>query len=140
MEQEEGWVRGALAGDREAFARLVEAYQAPVYNLAYRMLGKAADAEDAAQETFLRVYSRLRGYDPARKFSSWLLSIAAHYCIDRLRRRRYINLSLEELPPWRQVALGRSPEGEVASREERDEVRRLLQGLPPDYRAVVILY
>ena len=77
-EGERGWVREALAGDQEAFARLVENYQAAVYNLAYRMLGNAGDAEDAAQETFLRAYSRLRSYDPARKFSSWLLAIAAH--------------------------------------------------------------
>ena len=69
-EEEHGWVQKALAGDQEAFARLVENYQAAVHNLAYRMLGNAGDAEDAAQETFIRAYSRLRSYDPARKFSS----------------------------------------------------------------------
>lgn len=68
--EESGWIREALAGHQEAFARLVENYQTAVYNLAYRMLGNAGDAEDAAQETFIRAYSRLRSYDPARKFSS----------------------------------------------------------------------
>ena len=82
------WVREARTGDAAAFSKLVEAYQTPVYNLAYRMLGNAAEAEDAAQETFIRAYTRLNTYDPDRKFSSWLLAIASHYCIDVLRRRR----------------------------------------------------
>jgi RNA polymerase sigma-70 factor (ECF subfamily) len=139
MEEERGWVREALAGDQEAFARLVENYQAAVYNLAYRMLGNAGDAEDAAQETFLRAYSRLRSYDPARKFSSWLLAIAAHHCVDRLRRRRW-TISLEDTPLGRKLSTGRDPEREMERKEEREEIRRLLERLPPHYRLVVILY
>jgi RNA polymerase sigma-70 factor (ECF subfamily) len=138
-EEECGWIQEAAAGDKEAFARLVENYQAAVYNLAYRMLGNAGDAEDAAQETFLRAYSRLRSYDPARKFSSWLLAIAAHYCIDRLRRRRW-TLSLEDIPFGRRFSTGREPEREMEREEEREEIRRLLERLQPDYRLVVILY
>jgi len=69
-DQERLWVLRARAGDDEAFTRLVEAYQNPVYNLAYRMLGSPTEAEDAAQETFVRVYARLSTYDPQRKFSS----------------------------------------------------------------------
>ena len=76
MEEEKAWIQRALAGDQEGFACLVEAYQTAVYNLAYRMLGNAAEAEDAAQETFLKAYSRLKTYDSGRKFSSWLLAIA----------------------------------------------------------------
>ena len=138
-EEESGWVREALAGDQEAFARLVESYQAAIYNLAYRMLENASDAEDAAQETFLRAYSRLRSYDPARKFSSWLLAIAAHHCIDRLRRRRWTT-PLEDIPLGRRFSTGRDPEREIEREEEREEIRRLLERLPPDYRLVVILY
>ena len=65
-DQERLWVARAMSGDDEAFTKLVEAYQGPVYNLAYRMLGTAAEAEDAAQETFLRVYTRLDSYAPQR--------------------------------------------------------------------------
>ena len=78
----------AQQGDAQAFTWLVETYQRPVFNLCYRMLGNAQDAEDAAQETFLRAYKNLRRYDRSRPFSTWLLSIAAHYCIDQARRRR----------------------------------------------------
>lgn len=137
--EEDDWVREALAGHQEAFARLVESYQTAVYNLAYRMLGNVGDAEDAAQETFLRAYSRLRSYDPAHKFSSWLLAITAHHCIDRLRRRRW-TISWEDISLGRKFSTGRDPEREVERKEEREEIRRLLECLPPDYRLVVILY
>ncbi len=52
-EQEANWVEAARQGDKQAFGRLVEAYQGPIYNLTYRMLGNAGEAEDAAQESFL---------------------------------------------------------------------------------------
>jgi RNA polymerase sigma-70 factor (ECF subfamily) len=139
MEEETVWIQRVLAGDQDAFACLVEAYQTAVYNLAYRMLGNAAEAEDAAQETFIRVYTRLDTYDSDRKFSSWLLAIASHYCIDRLRQRRLGWLSLDELPPWRWLASSSRPEEAVIRREERDEVCQLLDQLPPHYRATVIL-
>jgi RNA polymerase sigma-70 factor (ECF subfamily) len=139
MEEETAWIQRALAGDQEAFACLVEAYQTAVYNLAYRMLGNAAEAEDAAQETFLRAYTRLNTYDSDRKFSSWLLAIASHYCIDRLRQRRWGWLSLDELPPWRWLASSSWPEEAVIRGEEHDEVRQLLDQLPPHYRVAVIL-
>lgn len=138
MEEEKVWIQRALAGDQEAFACLVKAYQTAVYNLAYRMLGNEAEAEDAAQETFLKGYTRLNTYDSERKFSSWLLAIASHHCIDRLRQRRFA-LSLDELPPWRWLSSNSRPEEVVIRGEERDEVRQLLAQLPPHYRAAVIL-
>ena len=138
--EEIAWIQRARAGDEEAFACLVEAYQTPVYNLAYRMLGNAVEAEDAAQETFLRAYTRLNTYDSDRKFSSWLLAIASHHCVDRLRQRRLGWLSLDELPPWRWLASSSQPEEAVIQREECGEVRQLLDQLPPHYRATVVLH
>ncbi len=141
MEQEQVWIQQALGGNQEAYTRLVEAYQTPVYNLAYRMLGNAQEAEDAAQEAFIRAYTRLRTYDPTRKFASWLLSIASHYCIDRLRRRRFNLISLEELPPWQGVVSDRlQPEERLIENQKRDAVQALLAALPPHYRASVILH
>lgn len=139
MEEEKVWIQRALAGDQEAFTCLVEAYQTAVYNLAYRMLGNEAEAEDAAQETFLKAYTRLNTYDSERKFSSWLLAIASHHCIDHLRLRRFA-LSLDELPPWRWLSSSSRPEDVVIRSQERDEVHQLLDQLPPHYRAAVILH
>jgi len=138
--REQAWIQGARKGDLAAFERLVEAYQRPVYNLTYRMLGNAQDAEDAAQETFLRAFSRLNTYDPARKFSSWLLTIASHHCVDRLRRQRNTPLPLEEVPEWNHPpAGGTGPEDAAVEKEAQEETQRLLQKLQPKDRAVVIL-
>src|SRR5918997_410060 len=92
-----GWIEAAQRGDHTAFARLVETYTQPVYNIAYRMLGSGAEAEDAAQEVFLRAYLKLATYDRERKFSTWLLSIASNYCMDVLRRRRATLLTLDDV-------------------------------------------
>lgn len=138
--EEEAWLERAKAGDKEAFAFLVEAYQLAVYNLAYRMLGDPAEAEEAAQETFLRAYRRLSSFKPEKKFSTWLLSIASHYCIDQLRRQRFTWLSLEGLPPWQEISGPRPhPEEEALRQETREEVQVLLEKLPGPYRAVTIL-
>src|SRR5215510_10106876 len=100
------WVQAALQGDQDAFAEIVYAFQDSVYNLCYRMLGERGEAEDAAQEAFLRAYLNLQRYDSARSFKTWLLSIASNYCIDRLRRRRLQWLSLEEpMPSGENMAL-----------------------------------
>ena len=142
VDQEQGWIEAALHGDRNAFGRLVEAYQGPVYNLTFRMLGDPNEAEDAAQETFLRAYRKLGSYDPGRKFSTWLLSIASHYCIDRLRRRRLTWLSLEEerLPPGVMTSQQPGPEGSAIQSEQEAQIQTLLDTLSADYRAVVVLH
>ena len=124
-------IERAHAGDQSAFASLVEAYQTPVYNLCYRVLGNPHDAEEAAQEA--RAYTRLSSYDPARSFKTWIFSIAHHYCIDRLRRRRLTCLSLDDEPSletaaWRSP--GMTPE-ETALRAEREaDIQGLLALLP----------
>lgn len=140
MDQQALWVAQALRGDQRAFAHLVDLYQAAVYNLCYRMLGSAPEAEDAAQETFVRVYRHLHKYDPQQKFSSWILAVASHYCIDRLRRRRIKWLSLDNVLALRPVATDAAlPEETILQHESRAEVRDLLQSLPADYRLVIVL-
>ncbi len=111
-----------------------------MYNLCYRMLSNAPEAEDAAQETFVRMYTKLHTYQPERKLSSWVLSIASHYCIDRLRRRRGQWLSLDEEPMATTLpSHNRGPEETALQEESRDEVQRLVDTLPPAYRVPLIL-
>jgi RNA polymerase sigma-70 factor (ECF subfamily) len=139
-DQEIVWLEQARRGDQIAFARLVGAYQGPVYNLCYRMLGNAPEAEDACQETFVRIYTKLHTYQPDRKLSSWVLSIASHYCIDRLRRRRGQWLSLDEEPVAATLPSHQRGPEEVAMREElRGEVQHLVDALAPSYRVPLIL-
>ena len=139
---EQDWVRRARAGDEDAFTRLVETYQTPIYNLCYRMLGEAGEAEESAQEAFLRAYSQLSTYDPARPFKTWLFSIASHYCIDRLRKRRLTWLSIEDetLPPH--PALQEQtpgPEEQAVRHEQSAAIQAVLAKLAPDDRAVIVM-
>jgi RNA polymerase sigma-70 factor (ECF subfamily) len=139
-QQERDWALAAQRGDSRAFMQIVDAFQRPVYNLCYRMLGDGGEAEDAAQETFLRAYSKLNSYDPNQKLSSWLLSIASHYCIDRLRKQRYQLVSWEDLPPWRWLPdTGPQPEEAALKHEARETLQGLLDELPADYRAATVL-
>jgi RNA polymerase sigma-70 factor (ECF subfamily) len=141
MDQERAWIDQALQGDKVAFGQLVRAYERPVYNLTYRMLGDPAEAEDAAQETFLRAYSKLATYQPRRKFVNWLLSIASHHCIDILRRKsRAPQLSLDgPMPPEWLTSSAPQPDQVVNKNQERESVRQALETLPPTYRAAVVL-
>lgn len=141
MDQEGAWIQQALRGDRSAFGQLVQAYERPVYNLSYRMLGDPAEAEDAAQETFVRAYTKLATYQPERKFVNWLLSIASHYCIDRLRKsQRAPQVSLEDpLPPQWLTSDVPQPDQVVSKQQSMDLVRKMLDRLPDVYRAAVIL-
>jgi len=136
------WIIQAQHGDDEAFTNLVEAFQTPVYNLCYRMLGEAAAAEDAAQETFLKVYQNLGRYDRERSFPTWLLSIAAHHCIDKLRRRRFTSISIDKDEEGQTELPDRSapdPETETERKQEKDRLHCLLQSLDPTDRAAVVM-
>ena len=128
-------VAQALGGDKAAFAALVERYKQPVYGLAKRLLRHPSDAEDATQETFIRAYVRLASYRIGSNFRAWLLSIAAHWCIDQLRRRRTVALDLTQ--PL--VAGDDSPEVQALRAERRREVRQQLATLPEHYRGVIEL-
>lgn len=135
------WVLAAREGDQAAFGFLVEHYQNAVFNLAYRLLGNPQEAEDAAQEAFLRAYANLDRYDINRSFKTWLLSITSNHCIDRLRKRRLTWLSIEEeaMPHPALVSGEPSPEQAFLDEERSEKMQDLLAQLPPDYRTVVVL-
>jgi len=144
VNDELAWVLQAQQGNDEAFTRLVEEHQTHVYNLCYRMLGEPEAAEDAAQESFLRAYQNLHRYDRNRPFVTWLLSITAHYCIDRLRRRKLPVFSIDEENEDGTTfevadAASPDPEAESVKREDRERLHILLKGLDETDRAAVIM-
>ncbi len=142
INEEQIWLEKARNGNKEAFGKIIEAYQRPVYNLAYRMLSNSGEAEEAAQEAFIRAYTRLDSYNPAHKFSTWLLSITSNYCIDQIRKRRVFFLSIDE-PIAPHPALmsdkGDAPEAQIVHSQQQEMVQTLLQGLEPEYRQAVVL-
>jgi RNA polymerase sigma-70 factor, ECF subfamily len=142
LNEEKVWLDQARKGDKVAFGNLIEAYQGPVYNLAYRMLNNAGEAEEAAQEAFIRAYTRLDSYNPDHKFSTWMLSITSNYCIDIIRKRRALLLSIDEpLPPHPALHSDndKGPEAELMNAEQQEMVQKMLQELPDEYRQAVVL-
>jgi RNA polymerase sigma-70 factor (ECF subfamily) len=132
-------LKNAQKGDQEAFNHIVETYQNPVYNLCYRMLGNSQLAEDAAQETFWRVYKNLNRYDASRSFPTWLLSIAAHYCIDQQRKKRLPFIDLDEIIEFSAQDPGPNPESSMIQSEFSDEMQLQLSQLSESDRAVLVL-
>ncbi len=142
-------LQSAQDGDAGAFEAVVEAYQDQVFTLAFRLLSDPVEAEDAVQETFLRVYTHLPRYDWKFKFTTWLYRIATNICIDHLRRRRpESSLDCEAEGCDGGVALflrdrlaagDPTPEQAMMRSETCNEVQRALADLPPLYRTVLVL-
>lgn len=98
----------AARGDRRAFEELVRKYAGPIAAFCREIVRDAAEAEDRAQEAFLRAYRGLGTFDPARSFSSWLYRIAQNVCIDALRGRpETAPEARTDRPPLTSDALGR---------------------------------
>lgn len=125
----------AVQGDCNAFDELASCYQARVYNVAYRMLGNREDAEDAAQEAFMRAFRAIRTIDPSTPPAPWFRKIAVNVCLNRLETK--------ELPTFEEDVAIRSsepePESQIIEREISRQVRRVLLTLPSRYRAVIEL-
>ncbi|MEW5940542.1 MAG: sigma-70 family RNA polymerase sigma factor [Chloroflexota bacterium] len=124
-------------GDQDAFAELVRLHQSAVFNVAYRFLGNVHDAEDAAQETFLRAWRFFNQFDMDRALAPWLKRIAVNVCLNRLETNRPL-LSLDEEGPA-PLDPTPGPEFVTARRAQTDRIRRELTSLPPRYRAVIEL-
>lgn len=137
-DDEKALINAAVNGDDDAFTKIVERYQKPVYNLCYRLLGNHGDAEDASQEAFMKAYRGLGKYDLQRPFISWLLAIANNLCIDQLRRRRVTWVGLEALFD-RSDPQSRTPEVALEARNEAEGVQKILSTLSVKDRAVVVL-
>jgi RNA polymerase sigma-70 factor (ECF subfamily) len=106
------------------------------------MLSNTDEAEQAAQEAFIRAWTRLDSYNPQHKFSTWLLSITSNYCIDLIRKRRKQLLSIDDpLPPHPALTSEQSkgPEALAVQGEQQEVVQALLDTLPEEYREAVVL-
>jgi RNA polymerase sigma-70 factor (ECF subfamily) len=139
-------VRKSLAGDQRACRDLVRRYQRPVFSVLMRVVRRAEDAEDLAQETFVRMFRALDRYDPERPFTAWLFTIATRLAIDHLRRRRVQTVSLTVSQPGsteeRDIDVedpGLKPDEVTSNAEEERIAQDLIDSLPEHYRIVVLL-
>jgi len=134
-------------GDAEAFRLIVLKHQAFAYAIAMRFLGNAADAEDAVQEAFIRVWKHIRTFNADRSFTTWLYRIVANLCLDHIRsaKHRRTPVSMHAAGPHSRTDNPSSHpfDGETEKKlEERETVRMILQWtghLPAKQRMVFVL-
>ena len=147
LEQREGpddaqLVARSLKQDHEAFGQLIDRHATVIVNLAYRMVGNRAEAEDLAQETFLSAFKALSTFRADSKFSTWLYRIASNKCKDWLRVKRpgqaQQDVDVEEMLDVH-VAEERTPEQLFSQQQVALELERAIQRLPPLYREAFIL-
>src|SRR5689334_23592573 len=130
----------ARRGDHAAFGRLVERYKDAIYRLAYRILRNPGDAEDAAQEAFVRAYVAIDSFNPQFRFYTWLSTIAQHVCFRSLRSRDWRIVSIDPgLIRASRAHLEDGPETGLLLRERDEAIRGLIGCLPDKYRQVLIL-
>jgi RNA polymerase sigma-70 factor (ECF subfamily) len=143
METEQEWIIAARDGDHGAIARLIDEHKRSVHAVCYRMLGNAQDAEDAAQEAFVKAFDNLDSFDVGRPFRPWLLRVTSNLCIDRLRRRKP-TISLDgmgEDGAWEwKAGSAVNPERQVMDQQRQALVRDLLDTLSPTDRSLVTLF
>ena len=125
----------ARRGETEAYGELVTRYQTGVFNVCYRILHNRSDAEDLAQETFIRAYDRLYTFDLERDFSPWIRRVAANLCLNYLEAQKPV----AELNEDRDEDKTQSPGEQVEVKERSEQIRTALASLPPHYRVVVEL-
>jgi RNA polymerase sigma-70 factor (ECF subfamily) len=125
-------------GDQAAFEVLVDRYKERAYWIAYDLVSDHEAARDISQEAFIRVFRKIRTFDPHSRFSSWLSRIVVNLAIDHLRARRSRPaVSLEDLPvDPRAPSAGPSP---LEAEESRTAVRKVLDRMPEKYRTVLVL-
>jgi RNA polymerase sigma-70 factor (ECF subfamily) len=128
--------RRARRGDAAAFDELVRRFQRPIFRFCWRLV-RSADAEDLAQDTFVRAFVHFERFDPERPVLPWLVAIARRLCLDLLRRRN-VATRLETLSVGDPPTPG--PEGEAAFREQLSRLDRALGDLAEGPREAIILF
>ena len=145
VSRDEKWVRQTLAGSEEAFAEIVQRYQRPVFSVIVRMVRDAGLAEDLTQETFIKAFRALKSFDPKRKLSSWLFTIAHNTAIDHLRKKTPQTVPLEaedegqDMLETLPATDAETPERAAMSRELGLAFERELRAMRPEYAEILVL-
>jgi len=135
------------AGDRAEFARLVDEYSGVIYRLGMKMLNNSQDAEDILQETFIKAYKHLPGFDGRSSLSTWLYRIATNESLMLIRKRKNVEVSIDEpketleqeFEPMHIVDFCCLPEVELMSTESRAFLEQAAAELPPNLKVVFLL-
>jgi RNA polymerase sigma-70 factor, ECF subfamily len=131
-------LRAAFNGESDAFEQVVKRYEQPVYHLCVRFLGVGAEAEDIAQETFIKAFVKRSNFDLTRPLMPWLLTIARRLCIDQLRYHKRANVASNETDTLE--SRDKDAEEMVSDKERVSIISSGLEALPEGQRESVVLY
>jgi RNA polymerase sigma-70 factor (ECF subfamily) len=130
----------AQRGEVDAFGEIIRRYQATVYSVCLRLLGDRSEAEDAAQEAFIRAYERLHTFDAERPFGPWLRRVAANFCFNQLQASSPLAAEWnDEIVHSAAAGLGEDPVQSILRQEAADQMQAALWSLPAQYRLVIEL-
>lgn len=139
-------IRLCRKGEQNACRSLVERYQDSLYNYCFRILKDPSEAEEIAQECFVRTLTRLDRYKESYPFASWLFRIAHNLCIDHIRKRKRIAYSLDagiegEEGSWHPEPASRnpSPQEDTIQQETNELLNQAIAELPEQYRSILLL-
>ena len=121
-------------GRTEAFEKLLDEFEKPIFNVVLRMVGNSEDAKDITQVSFLKAFENLSRYKPEFKFFSWVCRIALNEAINHVKSRQRL-----QPMPENQTSEQGNPEHVLERAELGEKVQELLMQLKPDQRAVIIL-
>lgn len=131
----DAYIKKLIRGDEKAFEQLVGETQNKIYAVCLNMLKNTHDAQDAAQETFIKAYRSLTSFKGESKVETWLTKIAVNTCLDILRKRR----EMYDLDEAADAADVNTPESKAEKNETRQMVRSAINTLPPEMRSIVVL-
>jgi RNA polymerase sigma-70 factor (ECF subfamily) len=138
-EPDAAWLARLRVHEAGAFTQLIECYERPMFNVAYRMLGSAAEAADATQDVFLKVFENIAGYDPKYRLFSWIYRIAVNESIDRLKHRRHAETVAIDVEDFPLASAERGPEQVAGDAQMHDLIQTALMELRYDHRVVIVL-
>ena len=127
-----------LNEDREFFSELISRYKNLVYSIILRMINRPNEAEDLAQEVFIKIYNNLDKYYPEFKFSTWVIRITTNHVIDFRRKKVSEYVPLEEVEY--DLAVAGTPEEDFLKKEERLNLEHIINNLPDMYKIPIVLY
>ncbi|WP_429844302.1 RNA polymerase sigma factor [Brevibacillus sp. FIR094] len=137
MPDDQELIEQILAGDHEQYRQIVDRYKGKMVGYLYRMIGNMQDAQDLAQDVFIKTFYRLHDYRPEYKFSSWLYRIASNHCFDEMRKRkRTEQVEIDE----EQLIDQDTPETTLLKKERDAELERSIMLLDEEYREVFVLF
>lgn len=139
-------IDNAIAGNQEAYERLMYKYRQLIYNLIFRMIRNKEDVEDLTQEAFIKAFNSLEKFDKQFSFSTWLFKIATNNCIDYLRKKKLNTFSIDkeigtdddefqfEIPDTERI-----PDKNLLDKERKKILEEAIENLPGKYKSVILM-